>query len=79
MEVDATKKQLRDKETELAGMMEELSVQVVELETEVERLRQTFNEQQEKMNKKSIETSAASVSHEKYLKEVQVCGYIINM
>ena len=62
MEVDATKKQLRDKETELAGMMEEWSAQVVELETEVERLRQSFNEQQEEMNKKSIETSAASVS-----------------
>ena len=82
MELDTTKKQLKDKETELGGMMEELSAkstQVFELETEVERLRQSFNEQQEEMNKKLIETSAASVSHEKYLKEVEVRDYIVRL
>ena len=82
MELDTTKKQLKDKETELAGMMEELSAkstQVIELETEVDRLRQSFNEQQEEMNTKLIETSAAYVSHEKYLKEVEVRNCIISL
>lgn len=75
LELVNTKKKLKEKENELTRMMEELSAksdQVLKLEKEVEKLRQSFAKQQEELNKKMIEATAKSVSHEAYLKEKQV-------
>ena len=70
-----TKAQLADKEKELNEKMKELDMKtarVFELQNELEEMRRTFSNQQEKMDHKLIESEALAQSREKYLEEIKV-------
>lgn len=75
IELESKRETLHMKDKEITNLIKELdtkAVRVLELEEEVEKLRQTFEEQEDELNKKLIEATAAAVSHEKYLEELEV-------